>query len=364
MSLSLPEVRLLIPQLFEPLILWEKDFQFKPEAPHLSKLLAQFETLAQVKTKGANASLFASVGIYAEELPTAYYRFQSQIKLSKTGGDVISIESIIQSGKQLVCADPVHLEVGINDITLTQKITDLSKEQAIEIINALNEHFEQDGFQFYYGADDQWYLSLDADESLSTTPVDEVVRKNIVSYLPTSKTVNWKMIQNEVQMLLHSLPVNMQRENEGLPMINSLWFWGGGQPQAAKKNISAIISTSQSMGDTLAQAVNCECQFISKDSDMETVFGTLTDNNIIILDQLSQVAVNDDIDTYQQELQHLDETIIKPLSQLWQAGKITLVVDGCDGQALKPTKVAAWAVWKKKSRPLSDIAKDILKEMA
>ena len=40
-------------------------------------------------------------------------------------------------------------------------------------------------------------------------------------------------LQSELQMCLHLSPVNRRREAEGLPPVNGLWLWGGGEAVAA-----------------------------------------------------------------------------------------------------------------------------------
>ena len=37
--------------------------------------------------------------------------------------------------------------------------------------------------------------------------------------------VSWLAVQTEIQMFLHSHPINQTREQQGLPEINGLWLW-------------------------------------------------------------------------------------------------------------------------------------------
>ena len=39
----------------------------------------------------------------------------------------------------------------------------------------------------------------------------------------------WKRWQNEIGMLLHEHPVNVEREANGNVPVNGVWFWGGGR---------------------------------------------------------------------------------------------------------------------------------------
>jgi hypothetical protein len=47
----------------------------------------------------------------------------------------------------------------------------------------------------------------------------------------------------EVQMLLHSQPVNEAREARGEPPLNSVWLWGAGRlPQTASSRFQSVTS--------------------------------------------------------------------------------------------------------------------------
>ena len=336
-----PTVILCIPQLLQPLELWRKDFLFEPKAPELEQLLRQFDVIQNKPTQGLDASLFDVLGMTEnQELPVAYYRYQTHEKLKPQ--------------KALLCADPVHLEVGMNDITLTETISDLTSDEAEEILEDLNKHFKQDDLEFIQGSARQWYIILPQEESIETTPLSQVLRKNIAKYQPKSQARNWQVIQNESQMILHSCAVNQQREMAGLTTVNSLWFWGGGQPLQTKHDVVNIYcnKTAESSAELIAKAAGCQSSVLTNNLPKFESGKTL-----IILDQLFFAAVHDNLDLYQQELSQLDEKIIKPLRKAWQAGEIELLIDGCDGRILKPIKLKAWKFWGKKPVSLSVIAK-------
>jgi hypothetical protein len=350
MSVIKSTVHLCIPQLFQPLALWKQDFNFEVEAPFLSQLLRQNNVIEKPTIQGLMASLFDVVGGDSfhqnQELPVAYYRYQIHDKSKPT--------------KTLLCADPIHLEVGMNDITLTEKITDLSEDEAGEMIQALNEHFKQDGLEFIQGSNQHWYVALPQKEKPpATTPLGEVLRKNIAKFQPKSRNkqspINWKVIQNEAQMILHSSSVNQQREMAGLPTANSLWFWGGGQALTSP-NQSDIVSVyshqnAQTNAKMIAKAAGCE--YATLPDKLSTFKAGKT---IIILDQLFDPAVHDYLDNFQQALSEIDEQIIKPLSDLWHVGKVDLCIDGCDGRVFQPKKLAAWKLWKNKPVSLAELS--------
>ena len=58
-----------------------------------------------------------------------------------------------------------------------------------------------------------------------------------IPYLPTGKDgKQWHTVLNEMQILLHTAQVNIERERRGDLPINSLWFWGSGRlPQEIQR---------------------------------------------------------------------------------------------------------------------------------
>ncbi|MCZ7655242.1 MAG: hypothetical protein M5R42_14705 [Rhodocyclaceae bacterium] len=51
--------------------------------------------------------------------------------------------------------------------------------------------------------------------------------RTIEPFLPQGDDAReWRRFINEAQVLLHNHPINMAREAEGRPTVNSLWPWG------------------------------------------------------------------------------------------------------------------------------------------
>ncbi|MGQ0442028.1 MAG: hypothetical protein ACT4OH_01080 [Methylophilaceae bacterium] len=127
-------------------------------------------------------------------------------------------------------AAPVNLLVGRDSFFLTAPAPlVVSFEESIAIIKSLNQHFSALGFYFYL-QNNLWFLGLAHHPEITTTPIEKVIDQDIATYLPHGEgALAWAKLQNEIQMLLFIHPVNEAREKQGLPMINSLWFYGLGQ---------------------------------------------------------------------------------------------------------------------------------------
>ncbi len=310
------------------------------------------ELIHSDQKSGIDASLFAALGCNNnQELPLAYYRYKlfSEKSIKNRGGGYLdSLEfNDNKKIKTWFCADPVHLAVGLNDITLTQQITDLSGDDIRQCIQALNQHFEQDGYQFVAGTKHQWHLLMHSELMIETTPLNEVIGKNIAPFLPVSNNLNWKAIQNEVEMILHALPMNQAREAKGLPTLNSLWFYGAGKSRIDEKDtISHVYGGAENNGEIIAYAAGSQYQQLPDDA--ATLLNEQAEKVFLILDQLVDPASYDDVETYQSQLTFIDK-YLEPLIKAWDSGKIKLIIDDCNGNLIQPIKCPVWKFWAKRS---------------
>lgn len=321
-------ITLFIPQLIYPLKTWQQDFGFEPQTPIFSMLFRHYKS-SDTSCVGLYRSLFSALGLSnEEELPVAQYRYiNNQI-----------------TPKMLICADPVHCEVGINDITLTHVIDDLTRDEAEEIISQLNQHFSQDGLEFLLDEVQQWYLSLPQTETFESTELENVIGKNIFPFLPCSESRNWQATQNEVQMLLHLSGINQSREIAGLPTINSLWFWGGGQGFIAETGTNPVnqVFGNGDYTKIIAKAGKCSLKPLPKNGDeiVKTMINHEKQGDVfVILDQLVNPALSNDLESWQQQVNNLEQLFLEPLMHGLKQGKITLQIDSCDGQRITPLKI-------------------------
>jgi hypothetical protein len=126
-------------------------------------------------------------------------------------------------------ATPVNMLLGRDSYFLTDPdTTPMSNEESAALIESLNAHFDGFGVRFYL-VNDIWFLGLDKDPEITTTNIELVKNQDIADHFPQGEgELAWHQLQNEIQMLLFSHPVNQAREAQGLLVINSLWCYGLG----------------------------------------------------------------------------------------------------------------------------------------
>jgi hypothetical protein len=69
--------------------------------------------------------------------------------------------------------------------------------------------------------------------------------RSVADHLPRGEgAAAWLSLSNELQMLLHTHPVNVERIARGLPAINSVWISGGGAlpPRPKRQAFSGVYS--------------------------------------------------------------------------------------------------------------------------
>ena len=126
-------------------------------------------------------------------------------------------------------ATPVNMLLGRDSFFLADpaELT-FSDDESTALIDSLNQHYAGMGACFYL-RNQVWFLGLDENPNITTTPIDLVKGKDVANYLPQGEgALAWNKLQNEIQMLLYNHPVNDAREAQGLPVINSLWCYGLG----------------------------------------------------------------------------------------------------------------------------------------
>lgn len=133
-----------------------------------------------------------------------------------------------------VRADPVHLHVSRDNVQLMDfHLLEPTREEADALVASLNAHLQQDGLAIEARDPARWYMRITHGEPPETTTLWRASGANVYDHLPADSgnaegNINWRRLQNELQMLMSGHPVNVAREAESKLAINGLWFWGAG----------------------------------------------------------------------------------------------------------------------------------------
>jgi hypothetical protein len=129
---------------------------------------------------------------------------------------------------------PVHWRVGADAVHLADpRALALDEATSRALLDAVRPLFESEGFVLAWGAPLRWYASHALLADLATASLERVIGRNVDRWLPAQREARLlRRLQNEVQMLLHTHPVNEQREAAGLLPVNSVWLSGCGVARA------------------------------------------------------------------------------------------------------------------------------------
>ncbi|MDZ4730789.1 MAG: hypothetical protein SH820_12695 [Xanthomonadales bacterium] len=102
--------------------------------------------------------------------------------------------------------------------------------------------------------EDYWIIRLPQHSKVNFVSLDEALGADVSECLPEGESGRyWKRLQNEIQMALHASPDNEQRRQRGAAVINSVWFWGGGNlPKAAPAKAFARVYSADPVSRGLA----------------------------------------------------------------------------------------------------------------
>ena len=184
---------------------------------------------------------------------------------------------------------PVHLEAGLDDVRVQSAVGDVDNVEAEALLADLSKHFRDDGLAFVRGTRSEWFLAVQAPPQLMTRPLRTALGQRLRPYLPTGDDApQWRRWSQEVEMMLHTHPVNETRERDGRTTVNALWYeYGGVLPAGVQHDVTALtdIPDAQALAGTDAATASADGDSALRDGNA---------NDVVITTPLS--ATMEDID--------------------------------------------------------------------
>ena len=149
-------------------------------------------------------------------------------------------------GRAWAFITPCHWAMGREHATMTDPaalaLTDLD---ARTLLQAMQPYFETEGITLHGAAPDRWLAEGEIFRTLPTASLDRVMGRNVDAWLPASKKI--KLLQNEMQMLLYTHPLNDERSLKRLQTVNSFWLSGTGALAQASTTPPPQITVNRSL---------------------------------------------------------------------------------------------------------------------
>ncbi len=130
---------------------------------------------------------------------------------------------------------PTHWAAGSDQVELRgPESLQLSAEEEADIFAALGSVFDSAGYALHFASPGCWLIQHDSLRELPTLSLDRVIGRPLETWLrPDPAARALRRLQSEAQMLLHTHPVNAQRETRGQWTVNSVWISDSGALPAA-----------------------------------------------------------------------------------------------------------------------------------
>lgn len=277
MSKPRPVIDVLIPGLLNLPVYELGADQLLSSTPNLHKLLR----FAEHKTSTASdldSILMSALGLQQSGLPYAH-----------------AVEQ--KSDRPKILFKPVYLKSDINNAI----VFPVKSDQDINIlINDLSDYFKVD-CDIKKLPDEYWMMTLHSIQPVLDMPhYLTAVGKKITHYLEQARArLDWFRLFNEMQMFLYQHQINQQRQQNGLPMINSLWCWGADAYKGEKREDIQWFSEDHlfnSLGNLYTGQASAVSEFSGSNIDTHAIVIDLSllnalkgDNNQDLMQLLNQL---------------------------------------------------------------------------
>ncbi|MGH8831752.1 MAG: phosphoglycerate mutase [Polaromonas sp.] len=138
---------------------------------------------------------------------------------------------------------PCHWQMGADHVQLGDPASlGLDEATSRALLDAAAPYFRDDGMTLAYHLPDAWLATGEVFRQLPTRSLERVIGHRITPAVfgASSGGATLRRLQNEMQMLFYTHPVNDMRQRQGLLPVNSFWITGAGaldQPIAPARGV-------------------------------------------------------------------------------------------------------------------------------
>ena len=190
----------------------------------LEQLLARAED--QVSVADWRADAFRAIAPQGASMPAA-----AAAALCSDRGAV--------SGAWVCAATPVHYVAEMTSVRLPlDGMLSLTPAHAAALTDDFNRVWQGSGIRMMASRSAQLFCIFDRALSVATHDPQDALGRHIEEFLPAgTDSSRLRQLISETEMWLFEHEANGARHEQRLPVINGLWFWGGGAPLASLPNV-------------------------------------------------------------------------------------------------------------------------------
>lgn len=246
-------------------------------------------------------------------------------------------------------ADPVNVSADRDGLILidNNRFT-LNQRDALALAADINLLFEPYGISLEVPVPTRWYLRVKESYEIKTVPVDSIVGKDILPFMPTGDDrINVIQLMNDIQMTLHNSDVNKRREQERQLPINSVWFWGYGElPKIIDRHWS-FVASDEILAKGLSMVAATPFQ------DLPESYNDIKDkgsdfNGLIVLNSFQKFSHYHDLEGWLEALLNVEANWFAPLQTALKRRELDQLTIRSEINAITVNKSSRYKIWKKK----------------
>jgi hypothetical protein len=244
--------------------------------------------------------------------------------------------------------NPSHIEIARSHLLMADlRRLALPDAEGRALFDSARPYFEEAGHDLRFGDAQTWFMRADEWAGMDTATPDAAVGMSLTDWMPTGpRAIAYRKLQNDVQILWHTHPVNAAREARGLPPVNAFWLWGGahaGAPATAPhfvappQDADAVVPAQA--GTQLRQSKTASAPTIAtfetptwlsalatrKDASLGELAATVTSDTLLVCGNAAEPAIAADWAGWLQQMQRLETELFAPLLAALKQGRVKQV---------------------------------------
>ena len=224
-------------------------------------------------------------------------------------------------------ADPVHLRLMRDRLVVVPSAAfSITSDEAAALVESLNRHFAG-RIELTLVQPARWCARLERGFALQAqTPLEAAGRDADRALREGGEAAHrWSRLLNEIQMLLHSHPVNLSREARGEPQVNSVWLWGVGAAPRVPASPWQAVSADDPLALGLARLSGARGAQLPARAALLLERAPDAGRHLVVLDALRAPLVAGEMDRYRECIETLERDWFAPLLEALRAGRLGMV---------------------------------------
>ena len=242
--------------------------------------------------------------------------------------------------------NPVHIEIARTHLMMGDPAgLRLSEPDSRALFETALAYFQEAGHALVYGDAHTWFMRADDWAELDTSTPDAALGMDLTDWMPAgARAAAFRRLQNEVQILWHTHPVNAGREARRLPPVNAFWAWGEADAARLRAPDAPRLVAFEAGGVVPALAD-------ARPPSLSDAVANISGDTILYCASAAPHAVGADWGGWIQQMQQLEAGLFAPTLAALTTGrvrKVSLVLSHRDAHAeFTTTALAQRRFWRR-----------------